>query len=449
MDLLLKNGLVVSDGLETAADLAVRDGVVRAIGSLDGIEAREVVDCSGKIILPGAVDIGLNLLEDGPFDPESASGFALASRHAALGGVTSLVTAVELLDGEDVGETLRVQQEGDARKSVVDFGYHLVLDTWNPKVAARAREAALAGICSFWARRTGNIAELPSHVLLMVAAQELPEDALLIGSVYDPAVVDWHLKTAAAVNYETGSWKNVLPEGEEAAFVLGLPQRLKGARARVLLTGLSSAESLQALRQAREQSAQILAGCKLPHLYFQEGSDDVARTYPPVRGKADQQAIFNALEDGLLSVVTADHKPRTLSEMLRYKEGKAPVVGMATLSHFLPVLHSEGVAKWRLSLGALSQCACADPAKLAGLYPRKGCLQIGSDADMVILDPQRLRPAKEEISSLRNYVDPLGSAPLQGYVEAVYLRGQCIVREQRFLDPTPTGRFLPRKMALK
>src|SRR5690606_25172016 len=141
MDLIVKNGLIVSDGLEFTADLGIRGGVIKVIGDLSGMDARQVVDCSGRIVLPGAVDLGVNLFDNGAFDPESGAGFALASRQAALGGVTTIITAIETVPAEGGFLTIKAEQDADSGKAHVDLGYHLLVSVWDATMADRARVA--------------------------------------------------------------------------------------------------------------------------------------------------------------------------------------------------------------------------------------------------------------------------------------------------------------------
>ncbi|CAN5417757.1 dihydropyrimidinase [soil metagenome] len=446
MDLLLKNGLIVSDGLEFTGDLAIRGGVVKAVGDLNGVEATKVIDCTGKIILPGAVDLGVNLFDNGDFDPESGAGFSMTSRHAALGGVTTLVSAVEMVKDEDVSVTIRSQQEVDEKKAYVDFGYHIIVPDWNAGTIEKARAATLAGVPSFWIRRTQcDGSNLPAPALLYAALKELPADTLAIVSPFEAALHLVHAKRLQALG-AAGAWKDVYPEALEASFIASLSGIANGCAARILVAGISTAASAMALQQVREANPQIVGAALLPHLVYTDSDELAPATWPPVRTKKDQQALFAMLEDGVLSAVLSDHKPRTAAEGAG-KNG-LPATGSATLAHFLGALHHEA-SKWRLSLAAISQCACADPAKLAGLYPKKGSLQPGSDADIVIIDPQKVRETTAGLSaSPMDFKDPLERFVFQGSLEAVYLRGNAIVENGKLVE-SPSGKFLTRKMSLK
>ncbi|MCC5875701.1 MAG: amidohydrolase family protein [Candidatus Sumerlaeia bacterium] len=450
MDFLLSNGTIVTDGLEFSADLAIRDGIVSVIGDLDGLTAKEEIDCSGKLIFPGAVDLGLNLLDDGPFDQESGAGFALASMEAAIGGVTTLITTMELEPDDDIVACVRAQAEADSRKSWVDFSYHLLFNEWGTKRADQVRQAINAGIPSAWLARTPLDSSLPAPTLFLSAMEDIPEDFLVVLSPYLSTLAQFSLnKLMSNSPFPNRQWKEALPENFEVSAIQTLAHLANSARCRILLNGISTCASLAALQSARENSGLIAGACSIHHLFFTDGDGDaVPRLWPPCRTKQDQHALFNALEEGLVSAVTSAHKPRTPQESASPVIGPdLPQVGAASLSHFMPILHGEGVTKWRITPATLSLCACADPAKLAGCYPRKGSIQPGSDADIVVIDPSDAaeNPAQMEENG---FSDPYRDHGFQGRIEHVFLRGQRIYDKSGLVE-APSGSFIERRLVLK
>ena len=449
MDLVFANGTVAFDGIEASIDIGVRDGLVVALGQLHGVQAKHVIDCTGKLIFPGCVDLGLNLLDNGPDDPECSVGLAACAHQAALGGVTTLISTMEIESGESVPSAVRAQAEVDQAKSIVDFGYHLLVSDWTEEIAHQAREAVAAGIPSFWIPRTVAPHALPSPGLMYAAALGLPADTLVIVSPDSAVLVAAERRRLGAAASEA----QVFHGGLEANFLASLPRLLRAARPRVLLNGITSSEAVTELARAREVMPGLSAAVQLPALCYTAPEDGgmAVPVWPPVRLKSDTQSLFLALEDGLISAVVSSHKPRSHGEWLAPPNGRMPF-GIGTLQHFLPLVYSEGVAKWRLSAGALSQALCADPAKLAGLYPRKGTLLPGSDADLVIIDPARARPIVPTTAAATPFdlADPLAEASFQGCIEAVYRRGVQITNADGVISSgSGNGQFLPRKLSLK
>lgn len=451
MDIIFRNGLVVSDGIEQNVDLAVKDGVIKALGDLEGVEAARVIDCSGKYLLPGAVDLGVNLLGDGEFDPPSRSSFALATREALRGGVTTVITNLELGEEDSAPDEIAKQSEIDASSSYVDFGYHLAIQNWNENRAVQTRQSLNMGVCSFWVGRTGLSTPWPAPALLHAVTDHLPENALVITTPYEAVLSRYFLQKAKAIGpIEDQNWTALCPESFEAGLIVRLPQILASSRSTLLLCGLSGLEAVQALREAREKCSRLYGAVDLSHLYFNHEQRS-PRLWPPIRGKSDQQALFTALEDGVASIVVSMHRPRTVPETLGHpEEGKVPPPGTASLGVFYPALHSEGVAKWRLSLGNLSVCAAADPARLAGLYPRKGTLQPGSDADIVILNPNGAAGGSkvDGDSEKMGFADMFNRVKMQGHIDQVYQRGALVLDAGTFTGH-PAGQFLKRQFAVK
>ncbi|MEO8376540.1 MAG: dihydroorotase family protein [Candidatus Sumerlaeota bacterium] len=442
MDIIFRNATIVTDGLEMTGDLAVRDGVVKAIGDLSSMQATTTFACDGKLLLPGAVDLCVNLGEGGVFDPKSNTSFAQATRHAALGGVTTILSAVELDDKAAPAAAIKAQADIDAQRAFVDFGYHVSLSSWGDRHEALSREAVASGVPSFWLARNAANSSQPAAALLLAAVQQLPEDSVAIISCWDAAFCDAHTR-------KNGSG-DIYTDHLEAAFVASLERFAEVGACRILLNGISSARAIEALCHAREVCNRIAATCHLANLVYTDTDGDSApRSWPPISTKIDQQALYAALEEGIVSAVTAGHKPRSASELATAKAQKIPVIGSPALAHFLPAIHSEGVLKWRLSIAALSYTLCAEPAKLAGLYPRKGSLQIGSDADIVVFDPAHACDVVDSESfAMSSIPNPYTTLKLGGRVCETFVRGQQVVSKGE-LTKNAQGAFLNRRLSLR
>lgn len=442
LDLILQGSTIVTDGLEFAADLGIASGKIVAIGDLAACDASSRLDCSGRLLMPGAVDLGVNLLAEGPHDPESQGSFFLSTRQAARGGVTTMITTLEVDEGDPFDEAIRAQRGADEAKACIDFSYHVSLNQWDPSHREQAGRAIAEGIPSFWLARTERTSRFPAPALLAAVLEDLPADALIITSTWDAALHGYYLDRTG--NLPGVPWHTIFPEHLESSALAQIAPMVAAARAQVLLTGLSTASAVDALPDIRARAPRLHAACQLPHLYWSCEDQDCPKTWPPVRSGADQQALFQALDEGLLSVILSAHKPRPLP-----RQGQRREIGVSTLGHFYQVLHAEGTAKWRLTPGAISLAAAADPAKLAGLYPRKGTLQPGADADIVVINPNQSRAPKGDTDVLQgDLADPLSASTMPGAVEAVYLRGHAIFADDGTAGEMH-GQFLPRKMALR
>ncbi len=406
------------------------------------------MDCDGKLLLPGAVDISLNLLNNGPFDPDSEAGLGLATEQAARGGVTTVVAAMTLDPGEPADSAIEAQARADTGKAFVDFGHHLLLTEWDPGRGKQLRSATEAGVPSAWLPCQGMDSPNPSPALLLALLPEVPDDFLLLASPFDAAAVASNLnRLGDALGSEPDLWRETLTPAQEAAAVEALLRHTAGSRARILLQGVTTHLSLEAYRQGRDRSQRVHLAASLPHLLFFDGEEAAPRTWPPARGRNDQQGLYSALEDGTCHLITGAHKPRTAAQANGADpQTGIPMQGLSTLSRFYQALHGDGVARWRLSLGTLAHVAAADPAKLAGLYPRKGSLMPGSDADIVVLDPQQRTEPKADGKG--EFLAPLEARPYDGRIERVYLRGS-LLSENDAVVGKPAGEFLPRRPSLR
>ncbi len=444
MDIIFTGGSIVSDGLEIQADLAIRDGAVAAIGKLDELEAKERIDCTGKLILPGAVDLGLNPLDDGSCDPATKEEFSKTTEKAVEGGVTTIITAVDLPENETAVDGLlrhRAERESGA---AVDFGFHLFLKDWSSARARQVKEAASVGCPSIWIGRADTNQSLPSPVLIHAVMRQLSDDTLAITRPYD-AAFDLYLRK----HMTNGTMDEVMPEWLEKSFFNSLPSIMENCQGRLLVAGISSRAAVEAFMAARDANGRVLAAATLPHLFLDSSSGELPSVWPPIRTRNDQQAIYSAIEEGVITAVVSSHKPRTVNQTFAGDKQAERNVGMSTLHHFLPLLISEGINKFRLMATTVSLAACADPAKLAGLYPKKGSLQVGSDADIVLVDPVQVKDAEwEEDTSPMEFFNLFRTESWQGVIEGVWLRGARIATDGKVTDKG-SGHFLERRMALK
>lgn len=452
MVIVISDTTIVSDGTEVRADIAFADGKVAAIGRLRGMEADVRIDGRGKMVLPGLVDLGVNLHTESKRLPASEQSIASLTADALMGGVTSVILAADFEADKPVADEVTRRKAIDAETALVDFSYHCFVADWTEARRRQTRGLLAAGVPSVWIANTDLAAEWPGVALTHAVMRELPEGTVAFAQASDP-LVESALRKGLIANSQTSAkaWTSVFPEPLEACALRTVAGLTRSSRARLVLLGISCHEALQEFLAMREKGSPLIVGAKLAHLIqsAEQIDDEDARLFPlvwpPLRGRGEQTSLWSALEDGLLTLVTSAHRPRKLDEAKRAQaDAFGTPGGSSGLAHLLPMLLSEGVAKWRLSMETVTQCAAADPAKLAGLYPRKGTLQIGADADFVIVNAGETRPL--EMGGAGAYFDPYAGLEATGTIEAVYLRGRCVAGEGA--DKTPGGQFLERRVSL-
>jgi dihydroorotase len=419
-DLVVRGGRLAQDGLKTRS-VAVKEGKIAAL--LDPGEpaaAREILDVAGCIVLPGLVDAHVHFREPGLTHKED---FDSGSRAAALGGVTTvMVMPTDSPMTQTPDQFVEKRRLGEAR-SRVDFALQALLGP-DP---AHVKALAALGAISFeiFLGFLGPGQKIGSHDELVTALQAVRGAGAVAGvTPFDDALA------AMAPS---------LPPEVEAAGVARALRAHAIAGGRIHLRQISSALGLRALALA---GAGVTSEVTPHNLWLTDEAlvrlGAVAKVVPPLRPQADVAAVRAALAAGRISIVATDHAPHTPEE----KEAgvaKAPggFPGVQTMLPLLLKLVAEGV----LTYEALVRVACEAPARIFGLYPQKGALAPGSDADLVIVDaarPMQIRNSEQASKAGRTPFDGW-SAPATPLT--TFLRGEMVANEGRILGK-PQGRFL-------
>jgi dihydropyrimidinase len=469
MDLIIRGGTVFTDGLEIQADLGVTEGRVTHLGEqLEPGAESDVIDASGRYVFPGGVEL---LGNDEPLTPQTAEeGFQWLTGMAALGGVTSVVRPLQPRSGSSVKESLEAITEAGLKGAFVDVGFHLAAsDTEPDTLGSRIREASQAGMASVWLTPDwpeGLGGSFESRLAKVI--RETGDTVLILVPAWDSSIPSLDRREPSAESKSLRPEILELPVWLEAQMLQRLAAVARAAGGRVLVRSISSRSALEILKRSREEGEKVLAAASIAHLAgqvesAQPGDSGVGLPcWPPLRGKSDQAYLWFLLEEGLIPLVTSNvGLPVSNAGDPAGGPGSHPASAIALL---WSVLFTEGVLKNRLSLATLVQAMAGDPAKLAGMYPRKGSLLIGSDADLVLFNPETAwtvgEPAAGSESgeaadgnasdSAANAVPsaPFQGATLQGVVERVFLRGHEIVRDNAVVGQPGVGRYLERRLQI-
>jgi dihydropyrimidinase len=460
-DLLIKNGKIVTPLSTFEGDVGVRDGKIAAVGaSLEG--TGRVIDGTGKYVLPGLVDPHMHIAA--PFGGNiDVLDFYTAGRAAAFGGVTTIMDFCNTTPGESVLESLHKRRE-EMLKGSLDFGIHAKFVEANSRLLSEIREIVDFGSPSF------------KMFMTYRKAGVMIEDADLLKILAEAArwggMCGFHAESNPIAEYNEDrlraggklDWKYFplckpkVCEYEAVNRVLSYAAYLD---APVYLFHLSTAEAVEMVRRAREQGVKVQAETCTHYLTLTSAKNDgpdgiLYLMSPPLRGEADREALWRGLVEGVLSVVGSDNCSftRELKEigLERDKNGKVipdftrVVNGVCGLEERLGLLLAEGVQKKRVSLNKLVEIASANPARIFGCYPQKGALDTGSDADIVILDPEKQMKLSAEnlhygldYSIYDDFTSPMW--PIM-----TICRGEVLVENGRFLGREGTGRFLKRTL---
>ena len=444
IDLALRGGLIVTPEGERRADIAIDGERISRIGDV-GPASREI-DARGKLVIPGCVDLHTHLASTPTFTP--LDDFEHGTRAAIAGGVTTVVSMVYQEDG-----SLRRGVErgmGDAERSLADFAFHVVVT--DPSEAARAEIAGLvrdghAGLKAFMVSPR-FVERRDDYGLLLRAAAEA--GAVVAIHAEDHAIVaartaELHASGRTGVEHFPES----RPVEAEVTAVLEAVALAANTEATIYLVHLSSRAAIDALRDGKRR-ARVFGETRPLYLYLtraQFARPDAALWVgqPPLRERDDVDAVWSALADGTLDTVGTDHIPHTRAAKLAagLTFDKIPP-GVSNLETLLPMLYSEGVRKGRLTLARLVEVLATAPARIAGMYPRKGVVAVGSDADLVVFDPNARRTIRAaDLHSACDY-DPYEGWDVTGWPEVVVLRGEVGYERGNVRAKPGRGRFVPR-----
>lgn len=471
MDTLIRGGMIVTDGLEIAADLAIRNGRISQWGiSLEAGPETEIIEAEGRYVFPGAVEycaITNALSAEG--SPELAQ---TETGLAALGGVTTLIFPTHPKSGAPLGGWVASQRHAFTPHSFVDFGFHLGVTSWSEEVRRWIREAGQCGLTSIFLdmAEPHDKMDCLENLLWKIAGETGPRQMIVL-PLWDTLIASTCMETqtdadsgnsGAIGSDKAGVNSGAFPGWMEGEVVERLAAIGNACAGRLLLRSVASRSAVEALKRSRESGTHLLAAVSMHHLLFssdtpqEQSSPLMPACWPPRRGKSDQSMLWFGVDEGICPILTANPGfPTALGKEIPSSEA---LDFSSFLALLWPLFHTEGVTKNRLALGALVQAATSEPAKIAGLYPQKGSLLIGSDADVVVFNPQmhwRVGGDEEIQSEEDPDLDspaprgPFAGRMLQGAVEHVFLRGQKTVAFGQMTTDPGSGRFLQRRFQLR
>lgn len=437
-ELILEGGTVVTPRRIGPGAVHIREGRIVRVGGRGGRAARRE-DVTGLLLLPGVVDAHVHFALP-VAGTRTADDFLSGSRAALAGGVTTFVDFTVGRPGLPLPEAVEARR-AEARPSLADYTFHVEMVGWTRDRTEEIRACAELGVRSFKFylayADSGRRTDLGTLKAALEAIREIGGVAMV------------HAEAEELVEPRKGPFPWARPSLSEEVAILEVGALSRATRCSTYVAHISSAAGLAALRWARRQGAPIL-GETCPHYLLLDESvyarPDGHRfsVTPPLRTPADQRALWEALGRGLLQAVATDHCAFTCAQKDPYREEPARLPsGLPGVETLLVLLYSEGVARGRLGLGRLAWYLSEGPARAFGLWPRKGALRPGADADLVLLDPRARWTLRAQDLHMATDFSPYEGLPVQGRVVGVLSRGEWVYREGEVLARPGRGQFIP------
>ena len=459
MRTLITNGTIVTADGSYQADILVEGETIALIGrdlAASGVTADETIDAAGKYVIPGGIDVHTHM--ELPFGGTFAKDtFFTGTRAAAFGGTTTIVDFAVQSKGRSLRDGLDTWHAKAQGKAVVDYGFHMIMSDVNDQSLAEMDQLVAEGVPDFKLFTAYPGVFFSDDGAIFRAMQQTAKNGGLImmhaenGLAIDVVAAD---QVAAGHNdpYYHGVARYPIFEGEATNRVIRLAE---AAGVPVYIVHLSARDALNELRAARDRGARAFAETCPQYLFLT--LDDLGNGFegakfvcsPPLRPADHAEELWTGLVKDDLQVVSTDHCPFDFhgqKELGRGDFRKIPN-GLPAVEDRVDLLHDGGVVRGRFTKERWVEVISTAPAKMFGLYPKKGTIAVGSDADLVVYDPN----AKRTISAKTHHMDVDYSCyegrVVQGRSDVVLSRGSIVVRNGEFTGRAGHGQFVKRAPA--
>ncbi|KYK38699.1 MAG: dihydropyrimidinase [Theionarchaea archaeon] len=453
MDLVIKNGTIVTATETYKADIGCQNGEITSIGK--EVKGDQKIDAEGLYVFPGAVDMHTHL--DMPFGGSvSSDDFYTGTVAAACGGTTTIIDFAIQTQGSTLKEALDTWMKKAEGKAVTDYGFHVAITDLPPERMKEIPQMVEQGVTSF-------------KLFLAYKGALMVDDA----TFYQALKMARKYRALICVHAENGDVidvliKNLLKEGKTEPYyhAVSRPNKAEGeatfraialaemAEAPIYIVHLTCAEALEKVRFARDKGLPVYAETCPQYLLldverYKEPNFNGAKYVmsPPLREAWNQELLWDGLKSGDLQVISTDHCPFNFTgqkDMGKDDFSKIPN-GAPGIETRIPLLYTEGVVKGQFSVNKMVELTATNPARLFGLLPEKGTIAVGADADIVLFDPKKEVTLRQ--SMLHQNVDytPYEGMKVTGYPVKTIVAGKVVVDNGEFIGEKGTGKYIKRK----
>jgi dihydropyrimidinase len=456
LDLVIRGGTVVTAEKTMRADVGIEGEKVAQIGS--GLAGKKTIDAAGKLVMPGGVDSHCHVEQLSSTGKMCADDFYSATVAAVFGGTTTIIPFAAQHRGNSIVAVVDDYARRAAEKAVIDYGFHLIIADPSPTALDNELpQMVKRGITSFKVYMTYELLRLNDAQMLDVLAAADRERSLVMVHAENHEMIQWITKRLLERGHGAPKFHmtahHPIAEAEATNRVVSLSRLLDVP---VLIVHVSGGEAVRTIRAAQTLGARVFAET-CPQYLFLKGSDadkpglEGAKwcCSPPPRDEASQEAVWQGLKDGTFQVLSSDHAPYRFDESGKLPKGerttfKEMANGVPGLQVRLPLLFSEGVGKKRITIQEFVALTAANHARMYGLYPRKGTIEVGADADIAIWEPEKRVTLTAAMMKDNVGYTPYEGMTLTGWPTTVLSRGRVAVENENLLVNRGTGKFIAR-----
>jgi dihydropyrimidinase len=455
-DTIIKNGTIITATETTRADVGVSGGKVSAIAAqLPDENATHVIDAASLLLLPGGIDVHTHL--DMPFGgTTSADDFQTGTIAAAFGGTTTLIDFAIQYKGQTLRQAFDTWMKKAHDKATIDFAFHCIITDLGSAQLEEMGELIGEGVTSFKLFMAyPGVFMLDDATIFKAMRQAAKHSGLICMHAENGGAIDVIVQQALAEGKRAPKYhaltRPTTAEAEATGRAIALAEM---AGAPVYIVHLSCNEALEKVREARDRGLPAYAETCPQYLYLSlenmdapgfEGAKYVFT--PPLREKWHQEKLWQGLARDTLQVVSTDHCPfcfKEQKEMGKDDFTKIPNGGPG-IEHRLSLIYTGGVHGKRFSANRFVEVVSTAPAKLFGLFPRKGTIAVGSDADIVVFDPVAQDVISAKTHHMRVDYSMFEGIAITGIPKTVLSRGKTVVDSGKFVGRPGSGQFLRRQ----
>jgi dihydropyrimidinase len=455
-DLVVRRACVATASDSFTCDIGIRNGLITQLG-LDLARGAHEIDAAGRVVTPGGVDAHCHLDQPMEAPARMADGFESGTRSAACGGTTTVIPFAAQARGQSLAAAVDDYHRRAEGQAHVDYAFHLIVSDPTERVLKEELPALIAqGCTSFKIYMTYDDLRLDDGQILDLLAVARQHGAMAMIHAENADCIEWLTKRLEAAGQTAPRFhahaRPMLVEREATHRAIALSELVDVP---VLIVHVSGREAVEQIRWARAHGLNVFAETCPQYLFLTADDLGIDDSYqgarcicsPPPRDRSNQQVIWNALKDGLFTVFSSDHAP------FKYDapEGKKPngqevpfrhiPNGIPGLETRLPLLYSEGVLGGRISIHKFVELTATNPAKTYGLFPKKGTIAIGSDADLVIWQHADRVIRNRDLHHNVDYT-PYEGMPVRAWPAVTLSRGTVVWQDGQFLAPRGHGKYL-------
>ncbi|NOU68572.1 dihydropyrimidinase [Paenibacillus sp. LMG 31461] len=452
---LIKNGTIVTATDHYQGDILIEDGLITGIGLNLSREGAEIVDVTGKYVFPGGIDPHTHL--DMPFGGTvTADDFETGTIAAAFGGTTTVIDFCLTNKGKPLSQSVQTWHQKAEGKAVIDYSFHLMIAEINDEVLAELpsmiHDEGITSLKVFMAYK--NVFQADDGTLYRTLLEAKKHGALVMVHAENGDVIEYLIKEALEAGQTDPIYHALtrpsLIEGEATGRAAKLTAL---ANSQLYVVHVTCEEAVQQITEARNRGVDIWGETcpqylMLDQSYLEKPDFEGAKYVwsPPLRPKFHQDVLWNALKTGQLQTVGSDQCSFNFNGQKDLGLGdfsKIPNGGPCIEDRF-SILFSEGVGKGRITLNQFVDIVSTRSAKLFGLFPKKGTIAVGGDADIVIFDPNAKRTISAETHHMNVDYNPFEGIEITGEPVTVLSRGAYVIRDKQFVGEAGNGQFIKR-----